>query len=56
MILAPGTASGRKCSNQKVPESGSVHVFLAPPFKPWTATILSISQKRPRSKVLKTDV
>ena len=40
MILAFGKVSGRKSSSQKLPEDGSVHVFLAVPFKPWMATRL----------------
>ena len=41
MILALGKASGRKSSSQHLPDSGCVHVFLAVPFRPWTATRLA---------------
>jgi hypothetical protein len=40
MILALGTASGRKSSSQNLPEPGSVQVFFAEPFNPWTAIML----------------
>lgn len=42
IILARGRASGRRCSNQQILDSGCVHVFFAWPFKPWTATMLGI--------------